>query len=193
MYERYYNIRRKHDMKKIYGFGITIMVVFLLFGGCDVGINPLIFDGTVAAISIPIETPSGVTTYNEVSTVNLGIVLSAVDEVVDSVTFYNLTLKIDDLGSTPATTALSGTIAIQGTTLLQLNGVQLSAFSSERSIFDPSLQGVTVSQAGIDLFKNLLAQNPPPTVSIAVNGSATNSPLKFTMHTKIYTQIYTSP
>jgi hypothetical protein len=38
-------------------------MVFLLFGACDVGINPLIFDGTVAAVSIRIETQAGVTTY----------------------------------------------------------------------------------------------------------------------------------
>jgi hypothetical protein len=31
----------------------------LLFGACDVGINPLIFDGTVAAVSIRIETQAG--------------------------------------------------------------------------------------------------------------------------------------
>jgi hypothetical protein len=180
-------------MKKIYTLCVTIVAMVLLFGGCDVGINPLIFDGTVAALSIRIETQAGEASYNVVSAVNLGIILDAVEEVVDSVTFYNLTLKVDNLVGTPATTALTGTVALQGTTLLQLNGVQLSAFSSERSIFDPSLQGVTVNLAGINLLKNLLAQNPLPVISVALNGSASNSPLNFTVHTKIYTQIYTTP
>ncbi len=177
-------------MKRVFKAAVLFSLFALLIGGCDVGINPLIIDGTPVSVVLVVETDQ--TSYTSVSSVNLQQVLDAIDGFADSVAFYNFTLELVDLQGTPASTALNGSFTINGTLLLQLNGILLSAFGSERSIFDPTLQGATVNSAGVTVLKNLLHQQPLPPVSVGLNGSTSN-PLNFRLRVKIYTQIYTTP
>jgi hypothetical protein len=78
-----------------------------------------------------------------------------------------------------------------------LSGVALSTFSSERSIFDPSLSaaGVTYGSDGISYVNNMLEhpESLPSSTSIAVSGTASQSGLHFKAHIKLYTQVFTHP
>lgn len=117
-----------------------------------------------------------------------------VSKSIDSVKIFNLTLQIDSLtnGTTPATT-ITGIALIDTDTLFTVNNVALSAFSSERSIFDNSLTGFSYKASGVNRLISVLHQNPLPTVTVSVGGVASSSNLHFTTKLKFYTQVFTTP
>ncbi len=164
----------------------------LLMAGCDIGINPLIFDGSPVEASF--EVNSLISTFPPiVYSVNLGDVLSDIDDEVDSIKVYNITLLIENLGTTNP--SVTGDITVNGNTLLSMNNTPISVFVSEHSIFDASLQaqGFNYSSTIVPTINGYLKQDPKPTVNVVASGSAAPAPLHFKIHVKVYTQVFTRP
>ena len=167
----------------------VVLALSLLAAGCDVGTNPVILDG------VPVSASMRIDGFGTIFTASVGVplqpMMESVDEVVDSVNLYNLTLLFDS-NNTPTGTTLTASITINGNSFIQFNGVKITEFASERSIFDPTLPNTSVNPAGMAALRNALRKNPPQDVMIATSGSASSTP-HFTAHVKIYTQLYTSP
>ncbi len=173
-----------------------VAAVAALFSGCEFTNSPLLVEGAfvnsafrVDQDGLPANTPFGT-----VATVHLNDVLQNVNNVADSIKIYNISVTIDSVtGATATSTPISGIASIDGNPLFSLNNVALSALHTEHSIFDPSIAGCTFNAIGVQYLVHSLRQNPPPNVTVAVLGSSSASALHFTLHVKIYTQIYTSP
>jgi hypothetical protein len=178
-------------MKHFGLYGIIIIIAIIL-GGCDASVNPLVFDGAPLRAIIEVDEESS--SYQGSEQVNLGAVLSGVDELVDSITVYNITLRIDPLAGTPANLSISGSIQLDNNTLFSLSNLPVSEFQSERSIFDNALtQYVTVSSGGVAYLQSLLAQSPLPSITFAVWGQASGTPVRLRFTATVYTQVFTEP
>ncbi len=96
---------------------LIMMTALGLFGiamtGCDVGINPLLFDGSPVSCRFRVDA-SG-TSYSGSATISLNNILSKIDKHVDSAKVFNITMLIDSVTGTPL---VSGTGTIDGHTLL---------------------------------------------------------------------------
>lgn len=173
---------------------IGIVGLMLLFGtGCELGINPLLFDGRPITAEYRVDSRIG--RLDGSQTINPQELLSGIENSVDSVKIINVTLQIDSItdGTDPATT-FSGSGSVDNIVLLTVSGAKLSDFSTERSIFSGSLAGLTYSAAGVSHIISMLHQSPLPTSALlAVSGTASTSNLHFTLRLKLYTQVYTRP
>lgn len=169
----------------------AFMIVVGVFStmGCDVGINPLILDGSVTARTFHVNTTSG--SYQDTVSINLAAARKAASESIDSLKFYNLTLLIDSTDGTPANARISGHILVDGFVLAQLTNVLISDFSTERSIFDPALTGVQIFPSVVSYVKGKFDNGA--TILVQVDGSSLSSPLNFYVHLKVYGQLFTSP
>lgn len=176
------------------------MLAGILIVGCDVGVNPLLFDGSPLSAKFRVD-ESSKSSFDDSTTINVAEVLSSVDKDIDSIKVFNITLQIDSLtDGTQGTTKLSGTAMIDGHILFTIldPGVELSAFASERSIFDETISGGPIFRADgvahlISRLHSLHSSSPPASVTVRVSGSASSSTLHFTVKLKLYTQIYTTP
>jgi hypothetical protein len=184
-------------MKTLAHYSQTTLIVIsvsicLLIGGCDIGINPLIFDGT--PVEATFEVNSLVSTFPPiVYSVDLQEVLSDIDDEVDSIKVYNITLHVENSGGNNP--SVTGDITVNGNTLVSLSNTPVSAFAAERTIFDPGLQaqGFNYSPTIVPTINGYLKQDPKPTVNVVASGSANQSPLHFTIHVKVYTQVFLKP
>lgn len=178
---------------------VTLLVaalVIALIAGCDLFVNPLILDGSVTSGEVIINTNT--TAFLGLDSLDLNGVVAKVDQTVDSVKFFNLTIVIDSLGSnTPDSTSISGAVTVDNTNslpyrykIVTLAGVRLSDFASERSVFDTTIAGFSYDQTGIDFLVQALKQNPPPVLYVSVQGSASHGPLLFRLKFKVYAQVY---
>jgi hypothetical protein len=174
----------------------TVVSLVLLMAGCDVGTNPLIFDGTPAEATFEITSVGSVfppITY----IVDLQSVLSDINDYVDSIKVYNISMKIENLGGTNST--ISGNLTINKVgdptihQFVSLNGTPISAFATEKSIFDPSLaaSGFTYSPTVVPLLNGFLKDNPKPTVDVVASGTSTAG--HYIIHVKVYSQVFTTP
>lgn len=180
---------------------IASMLLLSMFAiaGCEVGINPLVIDG--AAVSDPVRVdidapfpPAILANTN----VDLEDVLSDLGEA-DSIRLYNLTLLTTNTTTDPAT-RVNGSIRIRAAgsarqdTLAVFNGVLLSDFLMERSLFDKTLSGFSVHPQGIAvLVSSLRSPRPLPMLTIYVDAIADHSSLHLTLHLKVYAQVFTMP
>jgi len=177
-------------------WGYLVLAAAAVLSGCEFTNSPLLVEGAfvnsafrVDQEGLPANTPFGTAT-----TVRLNDVLANVNDVADSIKIYNITVTIDSItGSTSSSTPISGAASIDGNPLFTLNNVALSALHTEHSIFDPSVAGCTFNATGVQYLVHSLRQTPPPNVIVAVLGSSAANALHFTLHVKIYTQIYTTP
>jgi len=172
---------------------ILSLTLLLLLGaaGCELSTNPLLFEGPPITAKFRVDLTG--TAFGDAATINLQDAVGGISDV-DSVKVFNITLQIDSLtnGTSPATT-ISGTATLDGVTLFTITNVALSAFSSERSIFDNSLAGFSYNAAGVSHLLSVLRQRPLPTVTLAVGGTASAPTLHFTTKIKLYSQVFTSP
>ncbi|HEV8539440.1 MAG TPA: hypothetical protein VGR15_11035 [Bacteroidota bacterium] len=158
--------------------------------GCDLAMNPLIFDGTPVEATFPVISP--VTLFPPlVYSVDLEDILSESDNAVDSIKAYNITMLIDNPGA--ANLALTCNMTVNGDTLLTMNNTPASALASERTIFDSKLTalGLSYSPTIVPTINGYLKQNPKPRVTVLVSGVGTPAPLNFTIHVKLYSQVFT--
>lgn len=170
--------------------------LFLLgFAGCELGVHPLVFDGTATSDPVWVNTPFQIVAAQQ--TVNLADARFSDQHgssfQVDSVRFYNLSVLIDSSQGTPAGTTLTGILKINNDTLATMFNVPLAAFTPERSIFDRSLAGWRFSDAGVRVLIQALRNPNPPSVTFSFGAFASNSPISFRARIKVHAQVYTNP
>ncbi len=182
-------ILKGFNMKAYFFVAALLLVAGTLITGCDVGVNPLLFDGAPAQATFRVDEPEFA--YAGSETISLEDVLSAIDGEIDSVKVFNITLLIDSTAGTSDTTKFSGDARLNGSMMVQLHDTPMADFATERSIFDNSITGLTVYPGIISTIHSLLTNRPAPEVTISFTVSSNTSPLHFTAHVKIYTQIYT--
>ena len=180
---------------------VALGMLITIIAGCDIGINPLILDGSVVGRTLHVDTRGLASFYEDTASFNLASVrdLSDKGKTIDSINFYNLTILIDSASLTPGGTKVTGDIIIDqvdgvlaSDTIAVLTDAKISDFSSERSIFDPTLSSeVYYSAAGISRLET--AFDNGSVVRVHVKGSSTNSPLVFDVHIKIYGQLWFEP
>lgn len=165
--------------------------LILTIAGCEIGTNPVVLDGAPIAANLRVDVPNNIL-YDSLS-VNLGDAMSGIDNAVDSIRIYNITLLIDSTGNPDSAVISRGGFKLNNDTVLTLVNNPLSAFSTERSIFDPRLKnlGFTYDSTMILKLQQYLRQKPQPVVQIAF-GILSASPIHFTAHLKIYTQVFAS-
>jgi len=177
-------------MKKNTLLGIlAIIVVFI--AGCELATNPLVFDSSIRTDGFKINVPSGMPASTLEKSVDLGELRDVVDKDIESIRFYNMTLMIENNKYPNAT--ISGSLKINGTTLLTLNNVHTNIFHIEKSIFDTSGTNMQIDNAGLTLLVNAIKANPPGTVSMKAELQPLSEALDFTLWIKIYGQITAKP
>jgi hypothetical protein len=176
----------------------VVLLTGILIAGCDVGVNPLLLDGSPLSAKFRVEGTTG-TSFDRSDTLQIADVLSSIDKSVDSIKVFNITLQIDSLtDGTNDTTKVSGSATVDGNPLFTLSNVPFSAFASERSIFDNTIPGSPIfNPSGVTHLVNLLhalkSDTPPTSVAIRTFGNVSGSNLHFTIKLKLYTQVYTTP
>ena len=175
----------------------SILVLPLLGSSCDVGLYPLLFDGAPLTATFRLDQPT-FTSFDVSQTVDLQEIRSGLDKNIDSIKVFNISLQIDSTAGTNSATTLTGAVLIDGDSLIAVNGVPISEFATERSIFDATITGGRVfKNAGvatlIALLRTLSQSSGPLTATVRASGAASASPLHFTIKLKLYTQVFTPP
>ncbi|MBI1805540.1 MAG: hypothetical protein HYR76_00650 [Ignavibacteria bacterium] len=172
---------------------ITLIGIFII--GCELGVNPLLFDGSPVSVKFRIDETG--TAYAKIDTLHLNGIRASFDKHIDSIKVFNITLLIDSTAGTDTSTTISGTAVIDGHILLTLTHVRLSTFSSERSIFDTTMAsaGFSFNSDGVSYLLDLMSdlENLPSYVVVNISGTAPPGPLHFCIRLKLYTQLYTTP
>jgi hypothetical protein len=165
------------------------LVAFL----CDVGMNPLLFDGSPLTAKFVISATD--TSYADSKTIDLSTAISDIKKDIDSVNLINITIRIVNDGSTPAGTKISGVAGFNGTTFLTMTSVAIDSFSTERSIFRLP-PGFSLSRPGVrqivQAVRNVTRGQGPSTATVGVAGTSTH-PLGVTVYLSLYTQVFTPP
>ena len=169
---------------------------------CEIGVNPLLFDGTPLSAKYTVATTG--LSYSKDTTITTGDLSASIGKSIDSIAVFNVTLLIDNFlnGTSPSWTVSGSATIFDGGTpypLMTLTSVPFSTFSAERSIFDatlaslPNSGSVRYDTSGVG-FLNRILKNPaslPPTLTVHVEGTASNSQLYFDITIKLYTQVFT--
>jgi hypothetical protein len=170
---------------------ILPLLLILLIPGCEVGMNPVIFDGSAATARFPVDADIPFflpPAFSVEDSVDIGGIYDGVEEV-DSIRFYNLTF-IAEGDSAALAVRVSGTIEVDGTPFLVFDDVPLSAFSPERSIFNP-VAGFAYDPAGVSVIRQALAPGSAnTTLNLAGDFQASSRSLHFTLQAKLYTQVF---
>ena len=175
------------------GFKIPaiLAVVAIMTAGCDVGTNPLIIDGSVTSADFPVnaEIPFFLPpSFTVADSVDFSEVYDG-EVGVDSIKFYNLTF-IAEGDTAGLAVRVSGSIEVDGEPLLLFNDVPLSAFSPERSIFNPTT-GFSYDARGTDRIRQALEPGSNASgVRMSGSFSANSRSLHFTMRARLYTQVF---
>jgi hypothetical protein len=175
---------------------VALVTIALAGLNCDLGINPLLFDGPPLTGTLRVDAVGSV--FATVEAVDLGGLASEVDKGIDSIKVYNITLQIDSTAGTNPATTFSGSALIDGDSLINVVGLPLSAFASERSIFDATVTGGPIFvQAGVSrliaILKSYGESHTLPVVTIVASGTASTTSLHFTIKLRLYTQLFLPP
>ena len=180
---------------------VTIFLVAVLFltlgSGCDLGVNPLLFDGTPVSAVFYVNTTG--TSYSGSKTVNLNDIFDAVGNRIDSIKVFNITLQVDSTEGTPAGTTLTGTGTADDVTIVTMTNADITSLATEQSIFDPSFTAFTLNSDGVDALATKITnafadRSVPHNVNFEVSGSRSTSTgsLKMKIIVRVYTQVYTT-
>ena len=180
-------------MKRIVGKVIVSAVILVfLTAGCDVSVNPLVFEGAPVSAHIEIDTEQ--TSFDHSTSVDLNTALAGIDEVVDSLTLYDITFKVENQQSPSPGTPFNGYLYIDDVKLVDIEGLTLGDFETEQSLFADKLTDyVTVNITTLAMLGDKLSRTPFPTVNIKAAGDADEGPLKFVLRVTLYSQVYTTP
>src|SRR5260221_14497470 len=175
---------------------VALMMIAMVGVNCDLGINPLLFDGPPVTGTLRVDAVGSV--FATMQTVDLHEVVADIDKEVDSIKVYNITLQIDSTAGTDPSTAFSGSALVDGDSLLNVVGLPITAFASERSIFDATITGGPIFvQKGvthlINLLKDYKESHVLGEITIVAAGSATTPNLHFTIKLRLYTQLFLPP
>jgi hypothetical protein len=180
---------------KTRGYWVAIPIVsLLLWYGCDVGINPLLFDGSPLQRDFTINTDG--TSFADTGTIDLNTAIKNISKDIDSIRVFNITVRLENTGSTPAGAIFNGTASFEGTPFATMTNVSLSTLSTERSIFNTT--GLAFNSAGMSALTAALVDavnNPdtPHSRTFNVTASSSVGPVQLTIHLKVYTQVFTTP
>ena len=187
-------------MKKLRSVTLSFVIISscaMLLSACEVGTNPLLFDGSPVTAKLRVE-QSGASSYDYSVTVDLQGLFAEIKNDIDSVKVFNITLLIDSLtNGTDSLTTISGTAYIDDLPLFDIPnpGIALKEFGTERSIFDSHLTGFSFKAEGvsqlIDILNDYAESHTLPSVTVRATGSASSSNLHFTVKLKLYTQVFT--
>jgi hypothetical protein len=174
---------------------LAVVVLMMVGPGCDVGVNPLLFDGTPAQAVFYVNT-SG-TSYSGSKDVNLNDIFDAIGDQIDSVKVFNITIQVDSTGSTPSGTTISGSGKVDGNNLVTMTSVDIATLAGEQSIFDTGFTGFTLGAAGVDALVSAVGtafadRTVDHFVNFSVSGTSSGSPLQMKIIVRVYTQVYTS-
>ena len=174
---------------KILVLGLLVMIA-ALFTSCDLGINPLLFDGSPVTAKFRVDKTGS--SYDTTVTIDLQSIIADLDKEIDSIKVFNITLQIDSTAGTTAGTTVTGTASIDGFGLLGVSAAPISQFATERSIFDSTLTGGPIFvSAGVSHLVGLLGTSPLPTITLHSLGAASTTNIHFTVKLKLYTQVFT--
>jgi len=180
---------------------VTIFLAAALFltlgSGCDLGVNPLLFDGTPVEAVFHVNTTG--TSYNGSKTIDLRSIFDKVGNKIDSVSVFNITIQVDSTEDTPAGTTLTGTGTADGTTIVTMTNADITSLATEQSIFDPNFTAFTLNPDGVDALATKITnafadKSVPHNVNFEVSGSRSTSTgsLKMKIIVRVYTQVYTT-
>ncbi len=174
---------------------VGILAVTMIFwGGCDVSVNPFIFDGSPVSAVIEIDVDG--TSFSETEQydqMDLDRLLDDIDVSIDSITVFNITLQIDKLPGTPEDLLLSGSIRLDNQNLVTLSEIPVNVFANEQSIFGGAVsQYLNVNSQTFAYLMSLLGQSPLPPVTVGVSGQSSGSPVRLRVVVTLYTQVYGS-
>jgi len=177
---------------------VSIVLIAALGISCDVGVNPLLWDGTPVTATFRVDKAGS--SYDTTISVNLNHIIADIDEDIDSIKVFNVTLQIDSTAGTDSSTTFTGSAIIDGDTLLTVTNGSIRQFATERSIFDTTLTGGPIfNNTGVAYVIALLKEYKRPdhtylrTVTLRSWGQASTSPLHFTIKLRLYTQVFLPP
>jgi len=171
---------------------IVVMISLFMFTGCDVSVNPLVFDGTPISARLEVDTEE--TSFEYSQTVDLNWALEGTDDMVDSISVFNVTLSFENVESPSSDTPFTGNIFVDDVNLINVTGLTIGDFGNERSLFASDIQeSVTINAEGMELLAGKLKQTPLPAIDVKVSGETEQGPLRFDVRVSLYTQVYTSP
>ena len=174
----------------------ALLALLCLAGaGCELGTNPLLFDGAPLSATFDIE-HTALPGFLVDTTINLQSALENIDKDIDSVHIFNVTIQIEQLDDNGggAVTLTAGGVRIDADTLFTVSNIPVSAFANERSIFDNSLgSAFTYNTTGVDYLINLVKQRPLPTIQVTAAGTTNVANFHLRVHFRVYTQVYTNP
>src|ERR1043166_8524460 len=105
---------------------VALVTIALAGLNCDLGINPLLFDGPPLTGTLRVDAVGSV--FATVEAVDLGGLASEVDKGIDSIKVYNITLQIDSTAGTNPATTFSGSGLIHGGQLYYILWLTLLLF-----------------------------------------------------------------
>ncbi len=172
----------------------SILVLPLLGSDCEVGLYPLLFDGTPVTAEFRVDATGSA--FDDSRTVDLEEIRRGIDKNIDSIKVFNISLQLDSTTGTNPSTTVTGAVLINEDTLIAVNGVPISDFATERSIFDSTITGGRAFRnAGVATLIALLRQlsqgTSGLTATVRAFGISSTSPLHFTIKLKLYTQVFT--
>jgi hypothetical protein len=175
------------------GLALSVVAVILTaVAGCDIGVNPLLFDAPPATARFRVDTADSL--FGKSAVVNLQGTLDNLDADIDSVKIINITLQIDSAAGTDTAMTITGSAYVDANRLFSVTNLGLSAFFTEHSIFDSSLAGAPVfDPLGVAHMFSVLRMQPVPAMTFVASGSASKPGLHFTITLRLYTQVYTTP
>jgi len=179
-------------MKQL-SFCIVIMLSLslVLGNGCDIAVNPLLFNGSPLTAEFVIDEQQ--TSYQGTDQIRLGNLLSSISETVDSIKVFNITLRIEPMTGTPENLTVSGSIDVDNQEMVEMSNLPISLYENEQSIFDFGLtQYLTGNPALVPYLNSLLAQPVLQTITVNVTGQASDTPVRLRIFVTLYTQVYTS-
>ncbi len=174
-----------------YGWVTVLSLMLVLLYGCDVGINPLLFDGSPLEAILTVTSTE--TSFMQSGEVNLSDAASDISQDIDSVKVFNVTIRVENTGGTAPLTTFSGNATFDGNTVATLTNVPLSTLANETSIFNTT--GISFNGTGVHALATAInaavSQHDGTLHSFSVTMTASESPVNIKIHVKVYTQVYT--
>ena len=189
-------------MKNKRKFFLSLLAFLFFTTTCDelVRDNFVMLDG-VTSFKYSIDT--GDDAYNESRNVDLQSVIDDVDGDVDDISFYNITMRVDNIYDSSPETSISGQLSARRSgsdisqPLVNFTDISFEDFFIERSIFSDEIQGISVVAEGIPVLVDFFEQKPAPTVEFNVAGTVNRAGgedrVVFDFEVKLYTQFTTNP
>ena len=174
---------------------VAVVCVCLPLAGfvCDVGVNPLLFDGSPVTAEFDIN--SGSTSWSDSKTLDLQSIVSDISKQIDSVKLINITVRVEKVGSMPAGATVSGTASFNGTPFLTLTNVAVDSFTTEQSIFKLppgfALQNSGINQI-IQALSSIGGNQESSSATLSITGTSSVAP-DLKLFVNVYTQVFTPP